>query len=96
MSTAILDSDEQTVVAVDEYIRTSKDKSESAHIVISPNPNETHHAYVMRARLDSFPVTALCGWVWVPKRMASDLPVCSECKDIWDSLPDDGEGFVRE
>jgi hypothetical protein len=89
-------TDEQTSVVTEPDIRTSGDKSESAHIVISPNEDETHHAYVMRARLECFPVTALCGWVWVPKRMASDLPVCSECKDIWDSLPDDGKGWVRE
>lgn len=76
---------------------TSPNKPTTAHIVPSPNPDEeTPHAYVMRARIEGFPVTALCGFTWIPNRQATGLPVCGECKEIWDSLPDDGEGFVRE
>ncbi len=39
------------------------------------------------------PVTALCGWTWIPRRSAAtgddlgDLPVCPRCKDIHDSMP---------
>lgn len=89
-------TDERTSIVTDADIRTSNDKAESAHIVISPDPTESHHAYVMRARLEGFPVTAMCGYTWVPNKMASNLPVCDECKALWESLPDDGEGFVRE
>lgn len=89
-------TDEQANIITEQDIRTGSDKAEVGHYVKSPNDNETNHAYVMRARLEGFPVTALCGWTWVPKRMASDLPVCSECLDIFNSYPDDGGGLPHE
>lgn len=36
------------------------------------------------------PVVALCGKVWVPSRDPEKFPVCPECKEIWESLEDDG------
>lgn len=83
-------------------IPTSPNKPESVHIVHRPDdeqgggPGETNHAYVLRARIEGFAITALCGWVFTPSGSAANLPVCAECKDIWDSMPDDGEGWVHE
>ena len=37
------------------------------------------------------PVVALCGKVWVPSRDPERFPVCPECKDIWESMSDDGD-----
>ncbi|MEV7395722.1 DUF3039 domain-containing protein [Aeromicrobium sp. NPDC092404] len=37
------------------------------------------------------PVVALCGKVWVPSRDPEPFPVCPECKDIWESMSDDGD-----
>ncbi len=85
-----------TSTMTEERVLTSTDKPESAHIVFSPKPDETHHAYVMRARVEGFAITALCGYTWVPNKQATGLPVCEECKEVWDSLPDDGEGWVKE
>jgi len=34
------------------------------------------------------PVVALCGKIWVPSRNPEKYPVCPECKDIWDSMPE--------
>jgi hypothetical protein len=34
------------------------------------------------------PVVALCGKVWVPSRDPQRFPVCPECKEIWESLPE--------
>jgi len=34
------------------------------------------------------PVVALCGKVWVPSRAPEKFPVCPECKEVWESLPD--------
>lgn len=33
-------------------------------------------------------VVALCGKVWVPNRDPQRFPVCPECKEIWESMPD--------
>lgn len=85
-----------TSVITDERIVTSTDKPEAAHYVMAPTDDETNHAYVMRARFEGFAVTALCGYTWVPNKMATGLPVCAECRDIFDALPDDEGGDPRE
>ena len=58
------------------------DKGDLAHYVMSPDDNESNHAYVMRARIEGFPVEALCGYVWVPNKQASRLLICAECEEI--------------
>lgn len=85
-----------TATYVEEEITTSTNKPESAHYVLSPDPEETNHAYVMRARIEGFPVVALCGYTWIPNKAAADLPHCQECREIFDALPDDGGGLPRE
>jgi hypothetical protein len=34
------------------------------------------------------PVIALCGLVWVPSRDPAGLPICKECKEIFERLPE--------
>ena len=34
------------------------------------------------------PVIALCGKVWVPNRDPKRFPVCPECKEIYESMPE--------
>ena len=43
-------------------------KKDQAHIVMVPpgEPDQTPQAYVLRARVEGFPITALCGFVWIP------------------------------
>ena len=50
---------------------------------------------MLEARIYGTPLTALCGYVWVPSRDPKQLPVCQECKSIYemykafnDGLPD--------
>ena len=33
-------------------------------------------------------VVAICGKVWVPTRDPKKFPVCPECKEIYESLPE--------
>lgn len=58
-----------------------------SHIVLPPPDaaDETPQAYVMRARIEGFPVTALCGYTWVPSRDPSRYPTCEVCVDIYRS-----------
>jgi hypothetical protein len=74
-----------TSFLVKKEIVTSSVKEDSAHIVMVPDgePDESPQAYVLRARIEGFPVTALCGFTWVPNRQAAGLPVCQECLDIY-------------
>jgi len=37
------------------------------------------------------PVVALCGKVWTPSRDPQKFPVCPECKEIYESIPNPDE-----
>lgn len=75
-------------VVTEREVTTSNDKPESAHIVADPDPRrDDSHAHVLEARINGTPVTALCGYTWVPYRSAAGLPVCQECKDIYEEDP---------
>ena len=37
------------------------------------------------------PVVALCGKVWIPNRDPGKFPVCPECKEIYENLPQGDE-----
>lgn len=39
---------------------------------------------VMEARINGTPVTALCGWTWVPQQDPQKFPLCHRCKEIAD------------
>lgn len=84
-----------TQLLLDEEVISKTRKSDSAHYVISPNDNETNHAYVMRARFEGFPVEAICGYTWIPFKQATGLPVCVECEEISKNYTQ-GDGDPRE
>lgn len=93
--------DERTDWMTEALEDLSTDKSEQAHIVLVPwnEPDQTPQAYVMRARIEGFPITALCGYTWVPNKMATGLPVCEECRAIYEHDPlghNDRQGLPDE
>lgn len=45
---------------------------------------------LMEAMVMGTPVMALCGKIWVPSRNPDRYPVCPECKEIWEGLPEGG------
>lgn len=66
-------------------LATTRDPADAAHIVMVPpdQDDETPQAYVLRARIEGFPITALCGHTWVPAKNPEQLPVCEPCLDIY-------------
>jgi hypothetical protein len=44
---------------------------------------------ILEAAVTGTPIRALCGKVWVPSRDPQRFPVCPECKEIYESLPDE-------
>ena len=54
-----------------------------AHIV-KVGPGENAAAKILEARVMGTPVEALCGYVWVPSRDPKQLPVCEECKNVYE------------
>ena len=45
---------------------------------------------IVDSAVSGTPVVALCGKVWVPSRDPKRFPVCPECKEIYESLPEGG------
>lgn len=43
---------------------------------------------LMQAMVEGTPVRALCGKLWVPSRDPQRFPVCPQCKEIHESLPE--------
>jgi hypothetical protein len=81
MTSSILErSETDTTIEIEEKFTTSNDKPNSAHIVMVPEgeKDQTPQAYVLRSRIEGFPITALCGFTWVPNKQAAGLPVCGE------------------
>lgn len=73
----VVDVDTRT----EEETRTGEPTA--AHIV-KTGPGENAAAKVLEARITGTPVEALCGHVWVPSRDPKQLPVCEECKGIYE------------
>ena len=70
-----LDSDARPDISTDEG-----DHERFAHYVLKDK--------IMDSAVNGTPVIALCGKVWVPSRDPKRFPVCPECKQIYESLPD--------
>lgn len=59
--------------------------SEPAHAhIVKVDPGESAAAKVVEARIYGTPVEALCGHRWVPSRDPKQLPICPECKAIYE------------
>jgi hypothetical protein len=43
---------------------------------------------LMRAMVEGTPVRALCGKLWVPTRDPERFPICPQCREIHESLPE--------
>ena len=74
-----------TAMAPERELETTDQPADAAHIVMVPpgEPDETPQAYVLRARIEGLPITALCGFTWIPSKDAKQLPVCQACLDIY-------------
>ena len=62
---------------------TETGKPLSAHIV-KTEPGESAAAKVMEARIYGTQLEALCGHVWIPSRDPKQLPMCEQCKEVYE------------
>ena len=53
-----------------------------AHIVDRGDDPRPARALVLEALVMGTPLTALCGYVWVPSRDPSKLSVCPKCQEM--------------
>lgn len=71
----------ETIPITEEVLETGEPAS--AHIV-KTDPGENAAAKVLEARIYGTPLEALCGHVWVPSRDPKQLPICENCKGIYE------------
>ena len=62
-------------VDIEPSVNESDDDQHHAHIV-------TPAAAVTEAMINGTPVTALCGYTWVPSRDPERYPLCERCRAI--------------
>lgn len=79
-----------TIVDTEHVLETGKPAN--AHIV-KTDPGENAAAKVLEARIYGTPIEALCGHVWVPSRDPKQLPLCEECKSIYEMYKAFNEGL---
>ena len=70
----------QTLDHVQEALQTGKPTM--SHIV-GPKDGVDGVVICMEARLHSLPVTALCGYTWVPSTDPRSVPSCDTCEAIF-------------
>ncbi len=64
----------------------------AAHIV-KTKPGENAAAKVLEARIYGTPLEALCGHVWIPSRDPKQLPLCEECKAVYEMYRSFNDGL---
>ena len=87
MSTEVLpgsDTRQETDVRPDLSHGDGGDHERFAHYVLKDK--------IVDSAVTGTPVVVLCGKVWVPNRDPKRFPVCPECKEIYESLPEGGGG----
>lgn len=58
------------------------------HIIDRGDDPRPAEALVLEARINGTPLTALCGYIWVPSRDPQKHPVCEKCVEIFEFAKD--------
>lgn len=66
-----------------ETVEASETGPEKCAHIVKGDGTKSGPDLVTEARINGTPVTALCGYTWVPQQNPERLPVCQECHDIY-------------
>ena len=81
------------VEVIPETDRVTEPGTPAAAHIVKTEPGESAAAKVMEARIYGTPIEALCGHVWVPSRDPKQLPLCEECKSIYELYKSFNDGL---
>ena len=81
------------VDVVEETERVLQTGEPAAAHIVKTEPGESAAAKVLEARIYGTPLEALCGHVWIPSRDPKQLPLCEECKSIYEMYRAFNEGL---
>jgi hypothetical protein len=80
-----------TEILVDERVSDPEQQTDEpihSHIIERPADGRDAEVVIMEARVNGTPVTALCGYVWVPNRDPQKYPLCSKCEELFEFAQD--------
>lgn len=72
-----------TETSTDRSLNTETGSPRQAHIIRATG-GETAGAKILKARVEGTELEALCGHRFVPSRDSRNLPMCQECRNIYD------------
>ena len=84
------------VDVVEETERVLQTGEPAAAHIVKTEPGESAAAKVLEARIYGAPLEALCGHVWIPSRDPKQLPLCEECKSIYEMYRAFNEGLNEQ
>jgi hypothetical protein len=79
-----------TAVAIDSELDTTSytGNPRHSHIVDRGDDPRPAHALITEAMVSGTPLTALCGYTWVPSRDPRKLQICKKCLEIFEFAKD--------
>lgn len=69
-------------------LKTELGNSDHAHVVDRGDDERPIQAIILEARVNGTPLTAVCGYTWVPHKDPQKLPVCPKCLEILEFVKD--------
>lgn len=76
-------------LGLDSKVELSEnDEAIHAHIVDRGDRKESAQAMVLQAMIEGTPITALCGYTWIPSRDPKKYPLCKKCEEIFEFAKD--------
>ena len=86
-------SDPETAGGTDVLDRELEELLEKEQVEDGDHERFAHYVRkdkIVESAVLGAPVVALCGQVWVPNRDPGKFPVCPECREIFEGLPQGG------
>ena len=77
-----------TAFDLDLDTTNNTDTPRHSHIVDRGDDPRPATAIILDAMVNGTPLTALCGYIWVPSRDPNQFPVCPKCLEIFEFAHD--------
>jgi len=73
-----------SVLVASDYVGNPR----HSHIVDRGDDPRPAYAFITEAMVNGTPLTALCGYTWVPSRDPRKLQICKKCLEIFEFAKD--------
>lgn len=70
------------LISTDTVVETDHGSPDHAHIIDRGDDERNAQTLLLEARVNGTPLTALCGYTWVPHKDPLKLPLCPVCEEM--------------